>query len=120
MPGIGTIEWEDTDSDFDLEQEDNRDDFAAMLEADSGNQQIREGSIVNAQVVKFTDDAVIVDIGHKAEGEIPRHEFTKFNNTLSVAIGDTIEVYLDRFENDNGEMVLFVGSVKKKAPETKK
>ncbi len=56
--------------------------------------------------MRLTDDSVIVDIGHKAEGEIPRGEFGGVNGDLSVKVGDQIEVFLDSFEDGDGEMIL--------------
>ena len=47
-----------------------------------------------------------IDIGHKADGEIPIGEFRDTEGETNINIGDDIEVYLDCFENNNGEMVL--------------
>ncbi|MCX6130919.1 MAG: S1 RNA-binding domain-containing protein, partial [Proteobacteria bacterium] len=72
--------------------------------ADTG--EVKEGSIVRGRVVRFTDDSVIVDIGHKSEGEIPKSEFLQPDGSLSIVEGDVVEVYLDSFEDNDGEMVL--------------
>ena len=105
LAGIGTIQWEDEDTGFenaaDLSQE-----FANLLDQEEATNTIKEGSIVNGTVVRFTDDTVIVDIGHKSEGEIPKGEFKAADGELSVKEGDTVEVYLDSFEDNDGEMVL--------------
>ena len=105
LAGIGTIQWEDEDTGFenaaDLSQE-----FANLLDQEEATNTIKEGSIVNGTVVRFTDDTVIVDIGHKSEGEIPKGELKAADGELSVKEGDTVEVYLDSFEDNDGEMVL--------------
>ncbi|MBF0440665.1 MAG: 30S ribosomal protein S1 [Oligoflexales bacterium] len=105
LAGIGTIQWEDDDTDVNLDHGLNSE-FAHLLEKEASTGGVREGSIVTGRVVRFTDDSVIVDIGHKSEGEIPKAEFMTSDGKLNIAIGDSIEVYLDSFEDDEGEMVL--------------
>ena len=105
MPGIGTVKWEDDGSDIDLFSQDESSDFAELLEQEPGGANIREGTIVMGRVVRLTDDMVIVDIGHKSEGEIPIQEFHG-GEGVSVASGDEVEVYLDTFEDNDGELVL--------------
>lgn len=105
LAGIGTIKWEDEDTGFDLDGQ-GTNEFAALLEGENrGTGEVKEGSIVNGTVVRFTDDAVIIDIGHKSEGEVPKAEFLK-DGQLTVKPGDVVEVYLDSFEDNDGEMVL--------------
>lgn len=105
MPGLGNIRWEDEDTGFDSDQE-GRSTFADLLAGTPGASEIREGTIVKGNVVRLTDDSVVIDIGHKSEGEVPLHEFTSGQNPISVKVGDSVEVYLDRFEDNDGEMVL--------------
>ncbi len=104
LAGIGNIRWEDEDTGFDHQKGESQE-FANMLNSE-GSGEVKEGSIVRGRVVRFTDDPVIVDIGHKSEGEIPKSEFLQPDGTLSVAEGDVVEVYLDSFEDNDGEMVL--------------
>jgi len=104
MTGLGIVQWEDEDTDFDLDGEGSTD-FAAMLDGSPGGANIREGTIVKGRVVRLTDDQVIIDIGHKSEGEIPLVEFMGPDG-VRVQVGDEIEVYLDTFEDNDGELVL--------------
>jgi len=105
MAGLGTVKWEDEDSDFNFEDAAGSE-FSEMLEGSpGGGASIREGSIVKGRVVRLTDDQVIVDIGHKSEGEIPIVEF-QTPEGLRVKVGDDVEVYLDTFEDNDGELVL--------------
>lgn len=109
-----TIQWEDDDKGFEEKAENvkERQEFLDLLNQsdDKGSGlNIREGSIVKGNVVRISDDYVFVDIGHKSEGEIPIVEFKKSGEdgpTLCVEVGSVVEVYLDRFEDENGEMVL--------------
>ena len=106
VAGIGTIQWEDEDSSFDLGGDDNSE-FANLLkEEDESGTVVREGTIVTGKVIRFTDDTVVVDIGHKSEGEIPKGEFVNNEGEFTVELGDEVEVYLDSFEDNDGEMVL--------------
>ena len=105
LAGIGTIKWEDEDTGFEHEGKQSQE-FANLLDESETANEIKEGSIVNGTVVRFTDDSVIVDIGHKSEGEIPKGEFRTADGELSVKEGETVEVYLDSFEDNDGEMVL--------------
>ena len=104
LAGIGTIQWEDEDTSFEtensLEQE-----FAALL-AEEVTNEVKEGTIVTGTIVRFTDDTVVVDIGHKSEGEIPKGEFKNAEGEITAVEGDKVEVYLDSFEDNYGDMVL--------------
>ena len=105
MPSIGTVHWEDEDTGFDGDGS-GLSTFADMLAQSPGGAEIREGSIVTGQVVRITDDSIVIDIGHKSEGEVPIHEFMTSDGVLFAKVGETVEVYLDRFEDGEGEMVL--------------
>jgi len=61
------------------------------------------GQILKGKIVELTPDFVVVDVGLKSEGLIPIAEFTK-KEELSLH-GD-IEVYLDRTEGEDGQIVL--------------
>ena len=105
MSGFTKVKWEDEDTGFE-DQAPVSTDFEKLLASETTGTGIREGAIVHGKVVRMTDDSVVVDIGHKSEGEIPKSEFFAGDGTLSVKVGDTVEVYLDRFEDEEGEMVL--------------
>jgi small subunit ribosomal protein S1 len=62
-----------------------------------------EGSILPGRVVEKRADAVVVDIGYKSEGIINAQEF---RNLEEIQVGDTVDVLLDRMENDDGLVVL--------------
>ena len=53
-------------------------------------------------VVSFTDREVLVDIGFKSEGIVPRAEF--LNKVPE--IGEEIDVYLVRLEDRRGNIIL--------------
>ena len=81
-------------------------DFAALFESALERTQINEGTVVKGQVVRIENDFVIVDIGYKSEGRIPRHEFRDGAGNIDVRVNDNFEVYLDSLEDDDGMLIL--------------
>jgi small subunit ribosomal protein S1 len=82
------------------------DDFAAMLDETLSPNSRLEGSVVRGTVVGLDDDIVIVDVGLKSEGRVPLKEFSSPGQPPEVRIGDPVEVFVERFENKGGEVVL--------------
>ena len=88
-----------------IDREDSKE-FAALLGETLGENEKFEGSVVKGVIIALEDDHVIVDVGLKSEGRIPRFEFSKPGEDPEMKIGDTVEVYVERMENRNGESVL--------------
>jgi len=105
LVGIGVVRWEDEDTGFDHE-ENRSNEFSSLLEENPGGSTIKEGTIVKGSVVRVTDDTVYIDIGHKTDGEVPIQEFRGADGEVTAKVGDKVEVYLDCFEDNDGEMVL--------------
>ncbi len=59
--------------------------------------------IIEGRVIGQNEKEIIMDIGFKSEGVIPRSEFSSDNMP---AIGDIVEVYLERLEDENGQTIL--------------
>jgi small subunit ribosomal protein S1 len=62
----------------------------------------RENSIVRGTIIEVRPQVVVVDVGAKSEGIIPISEF----EDEEFAVGDEIEVLLEKLENDEGMVVL--------------
>ena len=62
---------------------------------------VREQDIVQGRVLKVTEKDVVIDIGYKSDGIVSKGEFDR-----ELKRGDTVEVYLDRKEDRNGQLVL--------------
>ncbi|MBI4521811.1 MAG: 30S ribosomal protein S1 [Gemmatimonadetes bacterium] len=78
--------------------------YEQMLEMyDQSLQDVREGEIVKARVVRVTDTAVILDVGFKSEGSVPRDEFKE---PESLKANDEVEVLLESLEDEAGIVVL--------------
>ena len=84
-----------------------RDDFAALLnESLGGEDQGFEGRVVKGTVTAIENDHAIIDVGLKSEGRVPLREFAAPGQKAELNVGDTVEVYVDRVENVNGEAML--------------
>ena len=83
-----------------------RDDFAAMFEESIAESGAGEGRVVKGTVIAIEKDQAIIDVGLKTEGRVPLKEFTPPGRDPSLAIGDEVEVYLERVENAIGEALL--------------
>ena len=84
-----------------------RDDFAALLnESLGGEGQGFEGRVVSGTVTGIENDMAIIDVGLKSEGRVPLREFAAPGQKAELAVGDKVDVYVDRVENANGEAML--------------
>ena len=98
----GDDEYDDDDMFSDDEDAEN------LLEAyDETLRDFEEGEIVKGVVIKIDRDEIMVDVGYKSEGYIPLSEFgTNPDGTPKVKIGDVVDVYLLRKEDQDGLVVL--------------
>ena len=48
----------------------------------------------------------VIDVGLKSEGRVPLREFASPGQKAEIAVGDEVEVFVDRVENSNGEAML--------------
>lgn len=64
------------------------------------------GEVITGRVLRIDEEGVVVDIGSKSEGIIPRAEFLDARGEFNTRVGEEIEVLLERRENREGLMVL--------------
>lgn len=64
----------------------------------------REGEIIRGKVLTLANGMVTVDVGFKSEGVINLNEFPAAEKELE--IGDEVEVFLERVEDNDGIVVL--------------
>jgi len=76
------------------------DQFRALIDETAID--VREQDIVEGRVLRVDEDHVVVDIGYKSDGIVPRDEF----GDVELRPGDTVEVYLERKEDRDGQLVL--------------
>jgi small subunit ribosomal protein S1 len=86
-------------------------DFEDLFSQSMSEQAFGVGDVVTGKVVEVQSDYVLVDINYKSEGLVPIDEFRVVDGVRAVKAGDTVEVLIDRIENENG----MVGLSKNKA-----
>ncbi len=74
------------------------------LSTDFGD--LEEGSIVKGEIVRIGEDHVLVDVNFKSEGQIPVHEFRDAAGNLVVAVGDKVDVFVVRKNENDGTISL--------------
>ena len=81
-------------------------DFATLLDETLGRDSGFEGSVVTGRVLRLTEEFAIVDVGLKSEGRVALKEFGQPGQTPEVNPGDMIELYVERYEDRDGSIVL--------------
>lgn len=79
-----------------------KEDFGALLNEYLKEDAVLQGTVVKGTVIGFDDDNVIIDVGLKSEGKLPVAEF----GAMELKVGDIIDVFVDRYENREGTVVL--------------
>ncbi|MDQ3246174.1 MAG: 30S ribosomal protein S1 [Pseudomonadota bacterium] len=84
-----------------------RDDFADLLNKSLGGEnETFEGKVVKGIVTGIENDLAVIDVGLKSEGRVPLREFAAPGQKAELAVGDEVEVFVDRVENSQGEAML--------------
>ena len=78
--------------------------FEDLLNETMGNN--LEGSVLKGTVLGIENDLVIIDVGLKSEGRVPLKEFSTPGVENTLGEGDTVEVFVERYEDRNGEVML--------------
>ena len=85
----------------------NEENFAELYE--NSLKSLEEGTQVTGTVVDIVDDEIFVDLGYKADGVVPRDEFS-YNDedkpTDKYKAGDKIDVYILRMNDGKGNVLL--------------
>ena len=81
--------------------------FAELYE--NSLKSLEEGTTIEGTVVEVNGNEVFVDLGYKADGVIPREEFSYDEDEIPANIvkaGDKIEVYILRMNDGKGNVLL--------------
>ena len=80
--------------------------FAELYE--NSLKSLEEGTIVEGVVVDIVGDEIFVDLGYKADGIVPREEFSYSEEVPSekYKAGDKIQVYILKMNNGKGNVLL--------------
>ena len=76
--------------------------FADLLEESLGNGEPFEGAVVKGTVVAVDNDAATIDVGLKSEGRVDLKEFSVSGQPTEIKVGDTIDIFVERFEDRDG------------------
>jgi small subunit ribosomal protein S1 len=80
--------------------------FADLLEESLSTTESFQGSVVPGTVVAVDSDAVLVDVGLKSEGRVPLKEFARGGTQPEINVGDTVDVFIERYEDREGLIML--------------
>ncbi len=80
--------------------------FAELLDQSFQEMTSIEGSVVSGTVLSIEKDMILIDVGLKCEGRVPLREFGNNDEEIKIKIGDTVEVYIERLEDVNGNAIL--------------
>jgi small subunit ribosomal protein S1 len=64
---------------------------------------VKEGEMIKGKIVRVQGDNIIIDVGFKSEGTIPKSEF---NSPEEYQVGREVEVVLESVEDQEGNLVL--------------
>jgi small subunit ribosomal protein S1 len=77
--------------------------FAELFEESLSKQEMRQGEVITAEVVRIDHNFVIVNAGLKSESFIPIEEFHDDRGALDVREGDFVSVAIEALEDGYGE-----------------
>ena len=77
--------------------------FAALFEESLSKQEMRQGEVITAEVLRIDHNFVVVNASLKSESFIPIEEFHDDRGQLDVKPGDFVSVAIDSLENGYGE-----------------
>src|SRR6266496_6035458 len=77
--------------------------FAALFEESLTRQEMRQGELITAEVVRVDYNIVVVNAGLKSESFIPIEEFKNDKGEIEVKAGDFVTVAIESLEDGYGE-----------------
>lgn len=76
--------------------------FAELFEQEENNTVIKVGEVAIGTVVDLAGDAVLIDVGDKAESYIQLSEFRHEDPDREIKIGDEFEVFIEKRKEEGG------------------
>ena len=98
---LENFNWHKYEQGIDAVDEEMLKQFETALEGTVGF--VKERDVIEGTVIRITDRDAIIDINSKSEGVISLNEF-RYNQNL--AVGDKVEVLVDKREDSSGQLVL--------------
>ncbi|MCG8510335.1 MAG: 30S ribosomal protein S1, partial [Rhodospirillales bacterium] len=75
--------------------------FAELLN-ESLSEEGFEGQVVSGTVIGVENDMVLIDVGLKSEGRVPVKEFVSPGQDPNLNPGDSVDVFVERYEDKDG------------------
>ena len=88
------------------------DTMESLLEEFSPKEIIQRGDIVDGTIVSFEPSGLVIDLGRKSEGFVPRGEMKSLSNLDNYESGDTLISYVVHPETTDGTILLSVDRAK--------
>ena len=80
--------------------------FADLFAESLAKQEMKQGEVIPAEVVRVEYNYVVVNAGLKSESFIPIEEFKNDRGEVDVKVGDFVSVAIESLENGYGDTVL--------------
>lgn len=80
--------------------------FAQLFEESLSKQEMRQGEVITAEVVRVDYNYVVVNAGLKSEAYVPVEEFKDDRGEVTVQPGDFVSVAIESVENGFGDTIL--------------
>jgi len=89
--------------------------FSDLLESTLLDRKSFDGKVVKGIIVAIRSDMAVIDVGLKSEGRVFLKDLMARGLAEEPRIGDTVDVYVERMEDKNGEAVLSIEKARREA-----
>ena len=87
-------------------------DFLALLEQSLSIEQPVRGDIVTGTVLAIDNMGLLIDLGMKRDGVVPRSDLDRLGDDVHFHLGDAVPVMIIRTEDSEGNMIVSVSQAK--------
>ncbi len=100
-PAAGDFDWSMDNAGFGNYDKNQRKELENLY---SGSlKSLTQNELVSGYVVAISEREIVVNVGFKSDGIISKNEF---KDLADVKVGDTVEVYVENTEDENGQLIL--------------
>ena len=89
--------------------------FSDLLESTLLDRKSFDGKVVKGVIVAIRSDMAVIDVGLKSEGRVFLKDLSARGLAEEPRIGDTVDVFVERMEDKNGEAVLSIEKARREA-----
>ncbi|MBQ9441376.1 MAG: 30S ribosomal protein S1 [Alphaproteobacteria bacterium] len=90
-------------------------DFTTLLEQSFKKNKTNNNRVVVGKIISIKNDKAIIDVGLKSEGILSVSDIKVLKDSDDIKVGDTLEVYIERFEDKFGNPILSIEKAQKEA-----